>query len=88
MYESRIHIQRKLFDVELIYASSAELVRERYAVQAIPTVETNGLQNVSNNNIWVTRAGKHTIWNWIGITLKLMICTVGQIKKLALSAGM
>jgi hypothetical protein len=28
--------------VDSVYSSSAEFVRERYAVQAIPTEETNG----------------------------------------------
>jgi hypothetical protein len=28
--------------IDFVYSSSAEFVRERYAVQAIPTEETNG----------------------------------------------
>jgi hypothetical protein len=43
--EPRIHKQGKSFEVRKLYASSAELVRERYAVQAIPTVETKGCKN-------------------------------------------
>jgi hypothetical protein len=44
--ESRIHSQGNAFN-RGIYASSAELVRDRYAVQAIPMVDTKGWEKVS-----------------------------------------
>jgi hypothetical protein len=60
-------------------SASDEFVRERYAVHAIPIVDTKGCPICQyTKNV----AGKiiHTIWNCNGITLKLSICTAGQMR--------
>lgn len=70
-------------------ASSEELVSDKYAVQKIPIVETNGWFEVSSGsfNLLCVNICTLTIWNCIGITRKLSTCTSGHTMKFALSAG-
>jgi hypothetical protein len=77
----------------VIQDSSEELVSERYAVHAIPMHETNGCRRsvlalYKRDTKSSGRAEeKLTIWNWIGITRKLRICTAGHSTKLAFKVG-
>jgi hypothetical protein len=51
--------------------SSAALESERYAVHAIPTVDTKGyIMSVGCGRIY---RGNLTSWNWIGMIRKLII---------------
>lgn len=55
-------IQEKSYNVYAV-ASSAEFVRERYAVHAIPTVDTKGWNNVSDGPVIRTGSTYNLILN-------------------------
>lgn len=61
-----VSVREMLYSVwkvhRLICSSSAELVSDKYAVHAIPTVETKGFHSISDGQV-ASQVGELTIWN-------------------------
>jgi hypothetical protein len=64
--EMTIYVRKMLYTVRIIQrlmrSSSDELVSDKYAVHAIPTVETKGCNNISGRQV-ARYEGGLTIWN-------------------------